>query len=229
MLDAVAATVEPLTVRQIAQATGLDRTVAHRQARTLAQLGFLEEGDGAYRLGPRLLLLGNAYLDRLAIRRAVLPFAVDLQIRAVAGHPWVVGVAVPVGADAVLIDRIWTPETPLDSILDVGTRLPIDRSANGRAMLAYYDDDEVVALVGAERAAELAPVLADIRASGGIALSSNERRPGISAIAAVVRGRSGRPVGAIAISGPELEEHLSTTSVLAEHLSRTAASIGMML
>lgn len=230
VLEALAATSEALTVQQLAREVGLDRTVVHRLVRTLAVSGLVEDlGGSRYQVGPGLLSLGTAYLDRLAIRRAALPFAVELQMRTIGQEPWVVSVAVPARAEAILVDRLWSPRTPLDSILDVGTRLPIDRSATGRCMLAYCDQAEVEELLGRERAEELAPVLEEIRAAGGIEVSSNERRPGISAMAACVRNRAGRACASVIISGPELGEHLRRDSALAETLNRTAASIGTLL
>lgn len=230
VLGALSDSPAPLTVVELARALALDRTVVHRLVRTLVDQDFVEDlGAGRYQVGPGLLSLGNAYLDRMAIRRAALPFAIDLQNRALLGRPWVVAVAVPVRAEAILVDRIWTPQTPLNSILDVGTRLPIDRSANGRCMLAYRSYQEVAELLGAERAAELRPVLDAIRGAGGVETSSNERRPGVSAMAAVICNRSDRAVAALAISGPDLEGELSRTSELAQQLQRAAASIGAML
>jgi IclR family acetate operon transcriptional repressor len=197
----------PVPALQLARAAGLDRTVVHRLLRTLAARGLVSEAAGRYALGPATAQLGYAYVETLDFRRPALMYGVDLA-QQIVDRPWMVSIAAPIGDEVVLIDRIWGPKTPLNTILDIGTRLDFDRSALGRTMLAYFDDDTVVRLVGEVRRDAVADRLVAVRERDGIDVASDEVQPGVVGIAAVVRDGRGRPVGSIAIAGPSDDDRL---------------------
>jgi DNA-binding IclR family transcriptional regulator len=214
----------PVSALELARRTGLNRTVVHRLLHTLTLDELIQDiGGGRYRLGARTVGLGMAYIDGLGLRRAAMPYAIALQ-SSIEGTPWVTSLAVRSGNAAVLIERLWKPGAPLDSLMDIGTRMPLRTSAAGRCLIAYeqpaYDasDDP-----------QLEQRLEDIRASGGIEVSSNEIVPGMSAISAAILGRDGRAMGTVAISGLELEPHLSRTSEVADRLRRAAVAIAGVL
>jgi IclR family acetate operon transcriptional repressor len=216
----------PMTALELARSTGLNRTIVHRLLRTLQDSAMVQEtSPGRYFLGSALLLYGHAYVDRLPFRRASLPYLVDLGRQVVRDSPWVVALSVPVNTDVVLIDRIWHPHAPLDSILDVGTRMPLAGSAHGRAILSCHDAEYVNNLLQIGSDDPLHESLAQIRADGHIASSQNERQPGVSAIAAAVVGDDGQPIGSIGVSGIELEAELRADSNIGHHLLRTATAI----
>lgn len=226
ILDALITAEHPMTALELSRAIGINRTNVHRLLRTMRDTGLVAEASaGRYGLGPSTLLLGNAYAERLPVRRLALPYLVDLSNRVVAGRPWVVALAVPVGTDAVLVDRIWQPAAPLDSILDIGTRLAFVSSAHGRAMLSAFPPDAVAGIIGGEDAARLAGTLQASRQHGNVACSRDEFRPGIAAIAAAITGRRRRPAGSIAVSGVHLEGQLDLDSEVAGHLRRAAEAI----
>jgi len=216
----------PMSTAELAHAVRLDRAVVHRLLRTLQGEGLVEGANGRYWLGGRLLTLANTYVDRLAVRHAALPYAVDLGATACSGRPWVVYVAVPVGGSAVTVDRFWSPQAPLDTILGLGTAFPLDHSAAGRSMLAFWPPADRAALVGAKRAEELAPRMEEIRANGGVDLNEGEHQPGICGIAAAIVTTNGRSAGSLIVSGLDLEDHLDRRSPLALKIRRAAQSIG---
>ena len=173
----------------------------------------------------RLLFYGAAYIDQLALSRVALPYIVDLKATVFRDHPWLVTLSVPIGAVASLIERIWAPGLPLATLGDMGMRLPMAGSAQGRAMLAYYARDELEAVVGPARAEALQERLEAVRASGGAEVASNEITPGISAVAAVILSPDRRPVGAIGVSGSDLEPYLDRGGWVASRLRQTADQI----
>jgi DNA-binding IclR family transcriptional regulator len=207
----------------------LDRTVVYRLVKTLAAADLLVERSGMYSLGPRNVLYSNTYLDRLAIRRVVLPYAVELQTRMIKDNPWVTTVAIPIGSSVTIIDRVYSQKTPLDAITDIGTTFPIDHSAAGRCVLAFMETDAVIEMIGAERLTELTPVLDDIRAARGVDLSYGDAQPGIGAVAAAIFGRSGAVLGTFGVTGPNMDSVLARDSELAVTLRRAADSIGRTL
>ena len=215
-----------LTTNQVAEVLGLDRTVTYRLLQTLESEGLTERSSAGFRLGSENARLGNAYVDKLPVFRASLPCVPAL--RAKIRGSWVISIAIRVGAEMECIDRA-LGDAPLSSIIEAGIRMPVDRSAVGRCMVAYMTDPEAEMLLGKERFVELQPLLASVRAHGGIALASGELKPGISAVAATIFTSSRRPVAAISVSGADLDDELSATSNLAIQLREIADSIGYTL
>jgi DNA-binding IclR family transcriptional regulator len=224
LLDALAS--DPgtaVSALDLARTTRLNRTVVHRLLRTLQMDGLVADaGNGRYRLGSATVGLGMRYLDGLGIRRAALPYAISLHT-SIEGAPWIVSVAVRAGDYAVLVERLWKPEAPLDSLMDLGTHMPLRTSAAGRCLLAYpssayegNDDPELM-----ERVEQ-------IREAGGVEVSSNELIPGMSAIAAAIVPRD-VAVGALIVSGLDLEPQLARDSDVAERLRRAATAIAGVL
>jgi IclR family acetate operon transcriptional repressor len=219
----------PMSVQEIAKAAELDRTVVHRLLRSLSQQSMVIEERGLFRLGPASILLANRYIDDLLVRRLALPYLVELQSNDIADQPWTATLSVAVGDVSAVIERIWTPRTPLDLVLSVGDTFPIHSTATGRSMLAYYPQERLVELLGERRGSELTPVLAEVRATGGVGVSKGEAVPGVQAIAAVILSRRQVPTAAISVSGVNLGAQLHHASALASTLRRAAGAIGQMI
>jgi DNA-binding IclR family transcriptional regulator len=219
----------PMSVQELARTSGLDRTVVHRLLRTLLQQSMVIEERGLFRLGPASILLADRYLDDLLVRRLALPYMVELQANDIADRPWTATLSVAVGAKAAVIERIWTPETPLDLVLAVGDTFPLHTTAVGRAILAYYPPERLVTTLGKDLAEELAPVLAKVRDAGGVGMSKGEAVPGVEALAAVILSRRQQSVAAIGVSGVDLGDQMNQTSPLASTLRRATSAIGQMI
>jgi IclR family acetate operon transcriptional repressor len=233
VLDAIASSPERLSAKDLAGRVDLDRTVVHRVLRTLEFEQFVDEVGGRYGLGPRALLLGNSYLRHNPLRQASLPYQVDLLYRGFPDHPWALSVVIPVGAEMTQVTQIWSPTAPLDSLFGVPDRLAIDQTAAGRCILAALPPAEVVALIGTEAAEQLAPRFEEIRAAGYVDFVAPDERgnapAGLSALSALIRNPSGRPIAGLTLSGTALEEHLDRDSAVAERLRRTAHQIGRLV
>lgn len=218
----------PLSAADIAKATGLDRTVVYRLLRTLSQRGMIGESDGMFTLGPAAVLLGQRFLGNLPLRRIALPYMVDLQTKALRDHPWTLALSMSVGGLSTVIERIWTPATPLGLVLDLGDTTPLTRTAGGRAMLAYRDEAEVAALITDDNP-DLLPQMAEIRGAGGVALVDGSTTYGLQAVACAIRHRDGSAVAAIGVGGVALGAELAYDSALATQLRHAADAIGRML
>ena len=219
----------PRTARELAEAANMDRTVTHRLLKTLEHEGMAVQQGASWKLGPGARLLGMAYLERLPFAAVARPYAIDLQRKVVGDHPWVVSLGIPVGDEVVLVDQFWGPNSPLNSIVSIGTRLPLNHTATGYAILSKMSQGEAASLVGAGVLSELSEVLAEVRANGGLAMASDNLQSGVGVIAAAVCDGTGRPVGAINISGVQLNEHLDPHSPVAGHVERTADAISAAL
>lgn len=219
----------PMSVQEIALSAGLDRTVVHRLLRSLLLQAMVVEERGLFRIGPAPVLLANRYIDDLLVRRLALPYMVELQSNDIANQPWTATLSIAVGDVSAVIERIWTPKTPLDLVLNVGDTFPMHSTATGRSILAYYDPNRLESVVGPDRARELAPLLGRVRSSGGVGLSRGEAVPGVEAIAAAILSRRHIPTAAISVSGVDLGEQMDYASALASTLRRAAAAIGQMI
>jgi IclR family acetate operon transcriptional repressor len=229
ILTALRTRAASLSAVEVAAATGLDRTVAHRLLRTLAREEMVVEERGKFGLGPASVLLARGYLDSLLVRHLALPYLLDVQTGAIGDKPWTVSLSIPVGDVATAVERIWTRSVPLDAVLGIGDTFPIDRSAAGRSMLAFYPEPDAVALVGQDRYQAVAPILEEVREAGGIALSRREAHPAVHAISAAILSRTGMPIASIAVSGPDLGTELGYDSTLAGQLRRAARAVGQGL
>jgi IclR family transcriptional regulator, acetate operon repressor len=229
VLDVLIRASEPLTAGRLAELLGIERTIMHRILRTLQVEEMVVRRGGGYVPGPRVLQFGNNFLRRHPLRLASLPYQIDLLYRGYPDQPWALSVLMRVHYHMTLVTQIWSPNAPLDSLLGV-PEYTVDRSASGRCILAHLPYEEVESLVGGERAQELEPRLADIRAAGGVDFGPDGGRPdGLFALAALIRTRSGYPIAGLAMSGAGLAPHLARDSELSQRLVRTAARIGNLL
>jgi DNA-binding IclR family transcriptional regulator len=226
LLAALVEAREPRSALELARVTGLNRTVAYRLLRTLQSLGAVTESNGEFGLGDRLAQLGYAYLERLPFRRAALMYLIDLHVGLI-DKPWVTSLAIPAADHAVLVDRLWGKNTPLNAILDVGTRLDLDHSAAGRSMLSCMNEATAIQLIGPRRYRGVAKELAQARADG-YAITKNELGPGIVAVAASVCDATGRPVGAVSIAGVE-DGVLGVDTSISQQLRRVTLNIERVL
>ncbi|MEC5341229.1 helix-turn-helix domain-containing protein [Brenneria populi] len=213
---------------ELARLTGLDRTTIHRLLKTLRHWNLVESQSGSYRIGPESLIYSSAYLNRLNLRKIALPYIIELQ-RTIGDRQAIVSLSVPVADQVVLIERMWTPTTPLNAIVDLADQFPIDGSPSGRAVLATYDAAAAADILGAERYAEAQPLLEQIRRQQHFSFGRSEFKPGLSAAAFPIRAESGIAVGAVVVAGLDMEEEISPTSPLAGHLRRACEGIAGQL
>jgi DNA-binding IclR family transcriptional regulator len=228
VLDALARSPAALSAREVADSVGLDRTITHRILRTLQVEEMVVRHKGGYAPGPRMLQLGNNFLRRHPLRLASLPYQIDLLYRGYPDQPWALSVLMPVQRHMTVITQIWSPTAPLDSLLGV-PEYEIDQTSSGRCILAYLPAEQVVDLIGKERAKSLEPRFAEIRDAGGIEFGPERGANGPSgllALAALIRSSNGTPVAGLTMSGVGLEDHAQRDSKLAVRLLRTAEHIG---
>jgi DNA-binding IclR family transcriptional regulator len=219
----------PLSVQETALRAGLDRTVVHRLLKTLVQHSMAVEEQGTFGLGPESVALANRYIDALAVRRLALPHLVEIQTRDIADSPWTATLSIPVGDISAVIERVWTPTTPLDVVLNSAEALPIDLTATGRSILAFYEPQRLVDIIGKKRAETLQPILDATREAGGVGLSRGEAVPGVDAVASVILSRRSVPVASLGVSGVQLGDELAYDSRLATKLRRATHAIGAMI
>jgi DNA-binding IclR family transcriptional regulator len=131
--------IDSLGNQDIADITKLPKSTVARLTYTLVKLGYLSKDPASsrYRLGIATLALGSALLGKLDVRRIARPFMLNLSQRTNA----VVALAVR-DREAMLYVDISRGDSALTVSADVGSRLPLLRSAAGRAWLAAASLEE---------------------------------------------------------------------------------------
>jgi IclR family KDG regulon transcriptional repressor len=198
----------PLSASDVVRMTGYPKTSVHELLSTLAARNYLhkDEASGTFRLGVRLLQLGNAYSARFDMLKSANDVARELAARS--GET--VSVATLEGADIFYLAKVESRDN-LRLPSSIGQRLPANVTGLGKALLAYVspqhraqlfpDPNNLPALT--ERSIK---TLGDLEnelehvLKRGIAFENQESTPNVKCAAAPVRGVSGAVVAAISIS-----------------------------
>ena len=196
------------TLTSAAERTGLTRAGARRILLTLQQLGYVEAEGRLFRLTPRVMELGFAYLSSQPVWHLALPVMEEL----VQDIHESSSAAVLDGDDIVYVLRV--PAKKIMAIsLGPGSRLPAYCTAMGRVLLAGLPETErrtrlarVPLMARTERTvtdvAALMTLLDDVRREG-YALVHGELEEGLVSMAAPIVNRAGRVVAAINVSAQD--------------------------
>ncbi len=221
-----------LTLSETAVRAGVTRATARRILLTLERLGFVRSDDRRFSLTPRVLRLGYAYLSSLGLWQLAEPYMEQL---ADLTHESCSAATLD-GTSLVYVARV--PARRVMAIsLSVGSRLPAYPTSMGRVLLADLapaELDDYFRLATLEQLtpgtvtdeARLRQVLDRVRQQG-FALVDQELEDGVRSIAAPVRGRDGRALAALNVSG-----HAGRVTVeqlreeFLPHLLRAAKLIG---
>lgn len=123
-----------LTASQAGERCGMTRTAARRHLLTLTHLGYMATDGKLFWLTPRVLRLGQSYLESARLPRIVQPF---LQ-RITAGTQEIAYVSVLDGDETVYVARNG-PNRTMNTGFVLGARVPAQVTAAGKLMLAMGD------------------------------------------------------------------------------------------
>ena len=194
------------TLTEIAQASGLTRAGARRILLTLVGLGYVQADGRQFRLTPKILDLGFAYLTSMPFWNLAEPI---MEALSQSVHESC-SISVLDGTEIVYVLRV--PARKIMTInLSIGSRLPAYCSSMGRVLLSGLDDDTLdrvlreTALEARTRRTvtdidQLKSLIADIRTRGW-AQNDQELEEGLVSLAAPIRNRTGQIIAAINISG----------------------------
>ncbi len=191
-----------LTISEVAKHTGLTRAVARRFLLTLTELGHVETDGRRFRLRPKVLDLGYAYLSSQPWWQVAQP---RLEAAAATLRESC-SVAMLDGTDIVYVARV--PATRIMTInLNIGTRLPAHATSLGRVILAALEESALCDYFAmADRTvftkrtitseAELRVACAQV-AEQGYSLVDQELENGLRSLAVPLRNRVGKVIAAI--------------------------------
>jgi IclR family transcriptional regulator, pca regulon regulatory protein len=223
-----------LSLSEVASATGLARPTARRVLVTLQLLGYVRTEDRLFRLTPRVLDLGCAYVASMGLWDVVHPHLQEL----VAQTRESSSMSQLDGSEIVYVGRMAVPKI-VSIAVSVGTRFPAVATSMGRVLLADLPVEQVrAALAAPSRGVTprvtpdpryLDEVLAETRARGW-AVIDQELAPGIRSVAAPVRNGAGRTVAAINVCVQAAEHSLDElTGSFLSLLLDTASAISLDL
>jgi IclR family pca regulon transcriptional regulator len=193
-----------LTLSEVARACDLTRAAARRFLLTLVDLDYVHTDGRLFRLGPRVLELGYAYLAGFSLPALAEPHLERL----VAEVRESSSLCVLDGDDIVYVGRVPVTRIMTASIT-VGTRFPAYATSVGRVLLAGLPAAEIdTRLARAAPAALTARTIVSprlLRAEldrvrrQGYAIVDQELEEGLRSVAAPVRDSSGTVVAAVNI------------------------------
>ncbi len=140
LLDCLADHEESSSLKLLSQQTGLHPSTAHRILNDMVACRLVERGDGGtYKLGLRLLELGNLVKERLSVREAAqLPMRV---LHKLTGET--VNLSVRQGDEIVYVDRAYSERSGMQVVRAIGGRAPLHLTSVGKLFLAADDANQV--------------------------------------------------------------------------------------
>ena len=195
-------------VTDISRSLGLPKSAVHRVLVTFRDYGFVKQSstDSRYTLGAAVARLGLRAADMFTPRDVARPHLESLADRL----DETIFLGVLEGHEVLIVDKVERGEV-LRIAPELGTRIPLLRTALGKVLLAYAEPQDRARLVaacaladdadGARRNPSLAQEL-DAIARRGAAISIEEWTSNVCCLAAPIRNCRGDVVAAVAVTLP---------------------------
>ena len=209
LIDVLASKEEAISLKEISEKTGLHPSTTHRILNDLAVGRFVDRPEaGSYRLGMRLLELGNLVKGRLNVRDvALLPMR---ELHKLTQQP--VNLSLRQGDEIVYVERAFSERSGMQVVRAIGGRAPLHLTSVGKLFLAMDDPSRIRAyatrtgLSGQTRnSITQLPVLERELAKArqnGVARDNEELELGVRCMASGIYDDQGRLVAGLSISAP---------------------------
>ena len=209
LMDVLASREEPISLKEISEKTGLHPSTTHRILNDLTIGRYVDRPEaGSYRLGMRLLELGNLVKARLNVRDAAMTPMRDLH--KLIQQP--VNLSMRQGDEIVYVERAFSERSGMQVVRAIGGRAPLHLTSVGKLFLSIDDPLKVrsyatrTGLSGQTRnSITQLPVLerelSKVR-QYGIARDNEELELGVRCIAAGIYDDQGKLLAGLSISAP---------------------------
>jgi len=233
LLEVLARHAQPVALKSLATASGLHPSTAHRILGALVADSVVERADaGTYRLGIRLLELGNLVKGRIGVREHALPFMRELH--AATGEA--VNLSVRRDDEIVYVERTSGGRSLMRVVNIIGARAPLHITSVGKLFLLEDGPEGLKSYAQRTRlpqftrntltsAGALEKELERIRRSG-YAVDNEEAELGVRCIGAGVRDDSGALVAGLSVSAPAERMKSVWSSLVRETAEKISRSIG---
>ena len=233
LLDVLAQHGQPVGLKRLADAAGLHPSTTHRILTALGRDRVVERVEaGSYRLGIRLLELGNLVKARISVREHALPFMRELH--AATGEA--VNLSVRRDDEIVYVERTSSGRALMRVVNIVGARAPLHSTAVGKLFL--LEDGAAGLRAYAQRTrlpqftrntltsvAALEKELERIRRAG-YAVDDEEAELGVRCIGAAVRDDAGALVAGLSVSAPAERMRPSWSGLVRETAAKISKAVG---
>ena len=209
LMDVLASREDAISLKEISERTGLHPSTTHRILNDLATGRFVDRPQpGSYRLGMRLLELGNLVKGRMSVREAALRPMQELHKLT----QQTVNLSLRQGDEIVYIERSFSERSGMQVVRAIGGRAPLHLTSVGKLFLAADDVPRVRAYAARTglpghtknsltQIALLERELARVRQSA-IARDNEELELGVRCMAAGIYDDQNRLVAGLSISAP---------------------------
>jgi DNA-binding IclR family transcriptional regulator len=209
LIDVLASREDAMSLKEISEKTGLHLSTTHRILNDLTVGRFVDRPEaGSYRLGMRLLELGNLVKDRLNLRDV--SFGPMRELHKLIQQP--INLSVRQGDEIVYVERAFSERSGMQVVRAIGGRAPLHLTSVGKLFLATDDPQRVRAyatrtgLSGQTRnsitqLAVLERELSKVR-QYGVARDNEELELGVRCVASGIYDDQGRLIAGLSISAP---------------------------
>lgn len=236
LLDVLSYYQNAVSLKQLAQETGLHPSTAHRILGAMAQSGFVEKSDaGAYRLGIRLLELGNLVKSRINIRESAMPLM--QRLHEATGES--VNLGIRQDDEIVYVERTSSGRSAVRVVHIVGARAPLHITATGKLFLAEDSTQRVREYARKTSLPAATPTsITDIGTlereldrvrRHGVAYDMEEVETGVRCIAAGIRDDSGALVAGLSLSSPADRFDPDNALLVRQTADEISAALGYVL
>lgn len=227
LLDTLAREGDAISLKFVSEQTGLHPSTAHRILNDLAVGGMVERsGPGSYRLGLRLMELGNLVRNRLDVRElAVRPMQ---ELHRLTGHS--VSLFARQEDDALCIERTVAERNGVQVTRVMGLRVPLTSCAAGKVLLLQETGNVLNHLTAGPgaRTDQLLGELAHIR-QAGMAHDSDSQDPNLQMTAAPIWDDQGAVAASLALNVPTSRMSPEWRDALKATAQRISCSLGWTL
>jgi DNA-binding IclR family transcriptional regulator len=233
LLDALSDSPAPAGLKHLAQSAALHPSTAHRILTAMVHHRIVERVEqGSYRLGMRLIELGNLAKSRVSVREHALPYMRELH--AATGEA--VNLSVRREDEIVYIERTSSGRAMMRVVNLIGGRAPLHITAVGKLFLAedgaagLREYAKRTKLPGNTRNSltslgALEKELDKVRRQG-YALDHEEAELGVRCIGAGIRDDDGALVAGLSVSAPVERMKASWSHLVKETVEKISRSIG---
>lgn len=209
LMDVLASREEAISLKEISEKTGLHPSTAHRILNDLTIGRYVDRPEaGSYRLGMRLLELGNLVKGRLNVRDAALQPMRELH--KLTQQP--VNLSMRQGDEIVYIERAFSERSGMQVVRAIGGRAPLHLTSTGKLFLAADEPHRIrtyatrTGLAGhTKNSITQLPILERELSKArqyGIARDNEELELGVRCMAAGIYDDQGKLIAGLSISAP---------------------------
>ncbi len=220
------------TLSEITEATGEAVATVFRALVTLQGHDMVEVEDPGqfWHVGPGAFRIGSAFLRRTkVVERARQPMETLMRETGETAN-----LGIEVGDEVMFVAQVEAHEA-IRAFFPPGTKGPMHSSGIGKALLAWYPEDRVQAILarkGLEKFTTLtitseSSLMRDLAHTRdrGFAIDDQERAEGMRCIAAPIFNAHGEPVAGLSVSGPAFRVGLSDATRIGAQVRAAADKV----